>query len=412
MNKNNSKKNFVWNMIGVTLNAFNSLFFMIIVTRINGIKDAGIFTFAFSTATLFNIIGVYSGRVYQVTDKTNATDKDFIVSKIITCIMMTLVSILFILINNYNLHKSFVILLLCILKMLEAFVEVIYAILQKYDCLYQVGISLTLKSLASLLAFLIADIITKNVIFSIISMIVVHILIMIFYDFKCLKNSSYKSVLSKSKNVKSILKKGFNAFVISFLILYLINSSKYVMDYILEEQYQTIYGILLMPATVILLFTQYILNPFLNTINNYIKDNDYQQLKKLVIKFLIIMTILGVIVLIVASTLGIPVLELIYGIDLIKYRSVFIVVMLGAVLYGMSSIFSNILIAMRHLSTQVVIYFITSIIITIVSYFLISKYGVFGACYSYFFMTFIIFFLFLIMTFIFIRMDGVKNETC
>ena len=103
---------------------------MIIATRINGVNDAGIFTFAFSTATLFNIIGVYSGRVYQVTDQTDATDKDFIISKILTCSIMLLVSILFVVINSYNIYKSLIILLLCFLKMLEAFFETIYAIYQ------------------------------------------------------------------------------------------------------------------------------------------------------------------------------------------------------------------------------------------------------------------------------------------
>ena len=52
----NTRKNTIWNIIGTTINAFSSLFFMIIVTRVNGVFDAGIFTFAFSTATMFNII--------------------------------------------------------------------------------------------------------------------------------------------------------------------------------------------------------------------------------------------------------------------------------------------------------------------------------------------------------------------
>ena len=52
------KKNFIWNIIGSGVNAFTSLFFMIIVTRINGINDAGIFTFAYATASFLNIIGI------------------------------------------------------------------------------------------------------------------------------------------------------------------------------------------------------------------------------------------------------------------------------------------------------------------------------------------------------------------
>ena len=63
-----SRKNILWNIIGATTNAFNSLLFTIIVTRINGTNDAGIFTYAFATACLLYVIGVYLGRTYQVTD--------------------------------------------------------------------------------------------------------------------------------------------------------------------------------------------------------------------------------------------------------------------------------------------------------------------------------------------------------
>lgn len=49
----NLRKNFTWNLVGSTAWAFVSLFYMMIVTRINGIDDAGIFSFAFSTASFF-----------------------------------------------------------------------------------------------------------------------------------------------------------------------------------------------------------------------------------------------------------------------------------------------------------------------------------------------------------------------
>lgn len=403
---NNTKKNFVWNMIGTTLNAFNSLFFMIIATRVNGVKDAGIFTFAFTTATLFNIIGVYSGRVYQVTDRSKANDKDFIISKIITCLLMMLVSILFVTINNYNSYKSIIILLLCFLKMLEAFSETFYAIFQKNDELYITGISYTLKSLINLFTFLIVDILTHNLILSITGMIITYLLIFAFYDMKKIKNIIQKKDRYKIENIKNILIKGLSAFIISFLILYLINSSKYIMDFLLNEESQTIFGILLMPATVILLFTQFIINPFLNTITDCIKKKDYSSLKKIIYKFLVVMLIFGVLILIAAKLLGIPVLEFIYGIELSDYKYGFLFIMCGAVLYGMSSILSNILIAMRHLRTQVVTYSFVSVIITLIGYYLIKSHGIIGACYSYFFMTLIIFVLFYIITFIFIRKDG------
>lgn len=401
----NTKKNFIWNMIGTTINAFNSLFFMIMATRINGIDDAGIFTFAFSTALLFNIIGVYSGRVYQVTDKTEATDKDFIISKFITCFVMLIVSILFVLINNYCFYKSSIILLLCFLKMLEAFSETIYAIFQRKDNLYLTGISLTLKSLINLFIFFIIDLLTHNLVIAIIGMIVTYGLIMIFYDYINIKKKIDIQKEYKKERIITILKKGFGAFIISFLTLYLINSSKYVIDYLLVEKYQTIFGILLMPATVILLFTQFIIHPFLNLITDCVHDKKYDELKKIIFKFLGVMILFGIVVIIVAYFLGIPVLELIYGISLNDYKKGFMVIMVGGVLYGMSSILSSILIAMRHLNIQVIIYSVVAIVITVIEYFLINIYGVMGACYAYFIMTFIVLIMFLVATFIFIKRD-------
>ena len=83
------RKNFIWNTLGTGFNAFNSLFFMIIVTRANGVDQAGIFTIAFSTACILYAIGLYAGRIYQVTElNKNISDKDFIVSRITTNILM------------------------------------------------------------------------------------------------------------------------------------------------------------------------------------------------------------------------------------------------------------------------------------------------------------------------------------
>ena len=62
MNNSLDKKNFIWNTIGSTFNSFTSLLFMIVLTRINGTNQSGIFAFCFSLACLLQIIGKYSGR--------------------------------------------------------------------------------------------------------------------------------------------------------------------------------------------------------------------------------------------------------------------------------------------------------------------------------------------------------------
>ena len=97
MSKDNMlKKNFIWNSLGSTIYSFTSLFFMIIVTRINGVNEAGIFTFAFANACFLQVIGTYAGRTYQVTENNkNITDNDYVYNRIISSVFMILIGILF-----------------------------------------------------------------------------------------------------------------------------------------------------------------------------------------------------------------------------------------------------------------------------------------------------------------------------
>ena len=148
------KKNVFWNILGTSVNAFVSFFLLIFVTRINGEDVAGIFSFAFSVSLIFNVIGVYYGRVYQVSDNSKNSDYDYLVSKIIVCIIMMIVSILFVILNRYFIYKIIVILLLCLLKCIEAFSETLYAIIQKNEQLYKVGFSFFIKGMLCIIIFL------------------------------------------------------------------------------------------------------------------------------------------------------------------------------------------------------------------------------------------------------------------
>lgn len=134
----NFRKNFIWNILGTGLNSFNSLFFMIIVTRLNGINEAGIFTIGFSTACILYIVGTYAGRVYQVTETDkNISDKDYIVNRLFSLILMAIATVVFLEIKRYDFHKNMIFIFLILFKSMEAFSDVLYGIMQKKDLLYK-----------------------------------------------------------------------------------------------------------------------------------------------------------------------------------------------------------------------------------------------------------------------------------
>lgn len=164
----NSKKNIIWNTIGAGTNAFTSLVLSILVTRMNGEDLAGVFTYAFATACLLYVMGVYIGRTYQVTDVENKyCPSDYVYNRILTCGMMIVFAILFVIIKQYDLFKSTIMILLVCYKAVEAFSEVFYAIIQRKNELYKVGISLTIKAIVGIFLFLILNLLTHNLIISI-----------------------------------------------------------------------------------------------------------------------------------------------------------------------------------------------------------------------------------------------------
>ncbi|MCH5166321.1 MAG: lipopolysaccharide biosynthesis protein [Erysipelotrichales bacterium] len=380
----NVRKNFIWNVLGSTLNATTSLFFLIIVTRLNGVNDAGIFTFAFSTACLLEVIGTYYGRAYQVTERDKKfSNSDFLYSRYFSCALMMLAAFIFSFSRSYSIYKIIIILLLAFYKMLEAFSESLYATIQKNNELYKVGISLFLKGLCSLVIFIFTDYITNNIIFSIIGMILIYILLILFYDIKNVRLYNEKKTRFDNKKIMLLFKSGFFTFLFTLLIQYIINAPRYAIDNVLSDNYQTIFGIIVMPATVIILFGQFMIHPFLVRLTNQLNEKKIGDFCALVAKLGVCLFIIGFLANVVAYFIGIPFLELVYGLELKEYLLSLLIIISGATLYGVSFIISNALIAMRKTKVQCVIYIIASLFALVISNILVNSYGVFGATLAY-----------------------------
>ena len=385
MEKKNFKKNFIWNILGTGLNAFNSLFYMIVVTRVNGLDDAGVFTIAFATACIIYFLGVYAGRIYQVTENDKSiNDKEYIANRLITTVLMLIIVIIFVLLKRYSVFKCTVFILLTLYKALEAFSDVIYGILQKNEKLEIVGKSLFYKSLISIIAFTIIDIITKNMIISILGIIITNIVLMIFYDFNKGKIYIDESSRVVKKNILKIFKNGFFTFGIAILGVYVLNAPKYAIDNYLANNFQTIFGIIVMPATVIGLVAQFLIHPYLNQLVKLYDNNDYKNFMKLILKIIILIIVFGCFATVMAFLIGTQVLGIIYGIDLNTYKLALALIIVSATLYTIGTIYSSILITVRVTLPQFIIYLIVSVFACIISNILTKKFEIKGAVLSYF----------------------------
>ena len=380
----NIRKSFFWNTIGSGLSSGNSLLFLVVVTRINGLINAGIFTLSYATACMFYVIATYSGRTYQVTETdSELNDNDFVFHRILSSIIMIMISILFGIINKYTGTKMIIFMLLCILKSIEAICDVFHGIIQKNNHLDIVGKSLFLRSLFNILIFIIIDKLSNNLILSTISLIVIDVIVLLLIDVRY--SLKYKEKFNKI-NYQAIYKiflLGFFTFGFSFIANYLVNAPRYAMDAIMSEEYQTIFGIVVMPATIIMLINQFIIQPLITTLKDIYSNKDKKGFISLIFKIIMVTFITGIISIILAYFFGIPVLNLLYGIILNDYLYSLLSILLGATLYTIATVLSNSLIVLRKTKIQLALYVVTSIFAFIISYKLINLFGFNGAIYSY-----------------------------
>lgn len=393
----NKKRDFIWNLIGTSINSFNSLFFMIVINHINLKSEAGVFTYAYSLICLFFILATFYNRVYQISKSDKFSSKDFILYRVLSSIFTVIIVFLFSIINGYNLFKLSVIMLICLFRMIEAISDAVYGVLQYNGYLYKSGISLSLKGIIGLIGFTLVDYFTKSITLALVSLIILNLAFFYFYDYKNVKE--YLSGKASFNNILLILKETLPIFIYSFLAMYVANICKYMLDYFDTEEAQNIFGIIFMPSTVIGLCSAYIVVPIITSLNDLLKKKKYKEFNKLVSKMMIILVGVGVVAIIGAYILGIPVLNILYGMDLSDYKNLLLLVLVGATFYTLANVYSQVLVLLNVHKMQTLIYIVMSIVSTLICYFLISSYKLSGSVYSYVIFMFILLILYLILYF-------------
>lgn len=382
MKDNMFKKNFIWNMVGTTLNSFNSMFFMIIITRLNGTEDAGVFTLLFSIVCLLYNIGIYAGRTFQVTDKTGKyNETEYVIHRIMTVSLMFIVGAVYCTVKHFEPYKFALTMLLTFMKCLEAATDCLYGIMQKNDQLYKSGISLTIKAVGSLLAVFLVNFLFQDLILSFIVVDVICLVITLFYDIP-----SIWQYLQKEYSIKkafTLFYSGFYAFAYYFLNVYLSNASKYALDGKVASSEQAMFGIVLMPATLINLCAIYLLQPYINRLGLLYSENRVVEFRKAMKMIVIGCVGIGVLALAGATILGIPVLNLVYGVDLTNYLHSLQIIIVGATMIAIVTVLSTALTTFRNTKTQFVIYLIVSGVILCISNTFVNRYGVNGGAYIY-----------------------------
>lgn len=403
---NIEKSSYIWNLAGSTLNAFQSVIFLIFITRETTLNDAGVFSIAYANSILLLNIGKYGMRNFQISDcNSQFSFKEYKTSRFITASAMLFCSVIYTIVaanlNNYPLKKSIIILVMCIYKLIDAVEDIFHGFYQQNNRLDIAGKMMSLRMFLTIVCFGVSIIITKSLLLSLIITTTVSGLLCTLFIISV--NGTFNNPDSfETKNLKKLLKICFPLFLSMFLSFFINNAPKYAIDITSSDELQACYGFIFMPVFVIELLNGFIFNPILYKLSLQWKNSKYKNFAKLLIRQTIYVMLITLICEAAAYIAGIPVLSFIYSEDLSPYKKDLLVLLLGGGCLALAGLLVTALTIMRKQKSILVIYTITSIFALLFSKKIISLYSLNGASFLYLSLMFLLVLLSSVYTIIYI----------
>ena len=390
--KDIKKSSFVWNAINAMLSALQCPLILMVLNRTNGLEDAGVFSIAFAVANLMLYVGLYGLRRFQASDVNEKfTFPDYNGVRFLTCAAMIAASFIYVvysvMFRSYSMNKAMVVFLVCLLKLVQAYTDVIHGNMQQKGRLDVATKCSALRYVLEMLAIAVGLVLTHDLLISLIASVMVSFVFAYITSVNCGRKycGTYMPAFRKDV-VKRLLIEGFPLFASLFLNMYISNAPKYAIDAYLTEEIQGVYNLIFMPAFMVMLLSNFIFNPIIKSYAELWLSGSEEKLRELKHRMTLQMLMvagLTVIGLIVAATIGIPVLSIIFHADLTPYKTELCIVMIGGGALGFATFFSTVITIIREQNSMIFCYGIAAATAYALSGILVKSQGIRGAAIMY-----------------------------
>jgi len=390
---NNIKRSaYVWNAINAMFSAFQCPVVLMFITRISGMHDAGVFSIAFAVSNLLLYIGLYGLRRFQASDIDEEFKfADYNGMRFITCGAMIMASFAYCLygsyFNNYSMTKATIVFLVCILKLVQAYTDVIHGNMQQKGRLDVAAKCSAVRYVLEVVAIIVTLFITGDLLMSCAVSALVSVTVMLLTSVAAGRKycDTFMPRFGRSE-IKTLMIDGFPLFASLFLNMYISNAPKYAIDTYLTEEIQAVYNLIFMPAFMVMLLSNFIFNPIIKSYAELWLSDDpeqHKELKRRIRSQLLVVLGLTILGLAVAATIGLPMLSLIFGTDLSEYKKELCIVMIGGGALAYAQYFSTVITIIREQKSMIICYGIAAAAAYGLSGILVKTYGIVGAAIMY-----------------------------
>lgn len=385
---NVTRSAYIWNAINAMMSAMESPLILMVVNRTNGLEDAGVFSIAYAVAALLLFLGQYGFRRFQSSDVLEKYSfAEYYGSRFVTCAVMMIATLLYcvygLLFRNYTMTKFIVVFLICALKGIQAFSDVIHGRMQQKGRLDVATKSSCVRYIVEMIVFSAMLVITHNLVISALVCLIISFIVFMLTSYNAAHDFCELKPSFRWSRMKMMLIEGFPLFVSLFLNMYISNAPKYAIDAYMNDSVQAIYNMVFMPAFVIQLVAHFIFNPIITTYAEVWQKGEIVKFRRLVFRQCGVILGLTALAVAMALTIGIPVLSIFFGADLTDYKRELLIVVLGGGMLAYTVFFNTVITIVRLHQTLLYSYAATALAALLLSKYFVINYGIVGAVTLY-----------------------------
>lgn len=413
------KEIYFWNIFGSACNACVSVLLLLIVTRMLDRVQSDIFGIGWAIAQLVLTIGTFQVRLYQATDVVGRfTFKQYLAFRVMTVGLMIASSAGYILYYHYTGRKALVVMLLCLYKAVEAVSDVIQGWLQQKERLDLAGKALSARTIFSCAVFLLLLRLTHDLVAGVTGMIICSVICLFLYELRIIAGNAFQTKSEEAFSLKAVRELALTClplFLNAFLVMSIFNAPKLAVDRCIEGGFlqsgaQTVYGIIFMPTSVINLM-YIVFRPVITRMAIEWNQDHRSTFLRLMKGVLLKLAGLEVIILAGGFLLGIPVLSILYGIDLTDVKTALMILLLAGGMNTFVNVIDNSLTVMRRQYYLIIAYALTWAYSKTAAGLFVKRYGITGAAVTFISSMAVLLLLVLILFCVCLRKSGSEQKT-
>lgn len=381
----------VYNIVASILNSFQSVIFLMVLTRVGGTEESGVFSITFAYSYMFLTIGKYGMRHYQVSDRREEFSfRLYRLSRWISIAAMLITALVYIGItgahNGYSSRKFGIMLWMCLFRVPDAVEDVYYGMYQQHNRLDVAAKAMTLRMVLEISCYLLALMIWKDQYPALIAATVVNFLLL--YRILRCTSKVFETEISgrekiadreSAKDVIRLLRNCFPLFLGSFLTIYVTNAPKYAIDASLSDELQAYYGYLSMPVSMIGLLGGFLFIPMLYEFTELWNNRRLSDFCRKFARLAAAVFMITVFCIAAAAILGIPVLSILFHANLSAYRMDLLILLAGGGFSALAALMNAMATVMRRQNGLLAGYVVTALLASAVSSAVVQMDGIRGA---------------------------------